>query len=216
MRIKLSQLNLLDNYRNWRQGTGVFEGFCRATPFVSLQHYPDMELHLSRPEPPANLGQLEAFAARYASRETLLVLDLPGELGVRSAYSLQTRLAIKPVLLFNNPLHQHGLVGGRDFINTLLAGGENLTPLDQPRGFAFILDYDRYSDYPDSAYQEFFNNQYELTDEDLPELELLNFCGINRLVVLSNQPLKEDLQNYLKYLQEQGLEVLIECCWEGK
>lgn len=214
MRKKLSQVDLLQNYRNWRQGTGVFECFCRATPFVSLQHYPDVELVLSPPEPPENSGQLEAFAAQYTDGQTLPVIDLPGELGVRCAYHLQTTLALKPVLLFNNPQHYKGLVGNRDFINTLLAVGENLEPLGQPRGFVFILDYNRYSNYPDHAYREFFNNQYELTEEDLPETELLNFCGINRLAILSALPLKEDLQNYLQYIQAQGLKVLIEN-WKG-
>lgn len=212
----LSQVDLLRNYRNWRQGTGVFECFCRTTPFVSLKHYPDMELDLSRPAPPENSRWLDSFADKYTNEETLLVIDLPGETAVRCAFYLQNALCLKPVLLFNNPLHHRGMVGSQDFISTLLAGGENLKPLKQPRGYVLILDYNRYNDYPDDAYREFFNNQYELTEEDLPEVELLAFCGIRRLAVLSAAPLKADLANYLKYLQDQGVEVLVENSREGK
>ena len=216
MRKKLSQVDLLHNYRNWRQGTGVFECFCRATPFVSLKHYPDVELALSRPEPPGHTGWLDAFADKYTNGETLLVLDLTGEIAVRCAFYLQTELGLKPVLLLNSPLHHRGMVGSEDFISTLLAGGENLKPVKQPRGYVLILDYNRYNDYPDDAYREFFNNQYELTEEDLPEVELLAFCGIRRLAVMSAAPLKEDLTSYLKYLQDQGVEVLLENSREGK
>ncbi|MDA8235156.1 MAG: hypothetical protein M0Z31_10220 [Clostridia bacterium] len=216
MRKKLSQVDLLQNYRNWRQGTGVFECFLRATPFVSLRHYPDMELDLSPPELPEEDRKLIALVEKRLNLETLLVADLAAERAAGWAYYLQKALGRKPVLVFNNPLHPKGLVGNEDFIRVLLAGGEHLETVSEAVGYAFILDYSRYGDFSPEEFREFFNNQYELSDEDLPHRDLLNFCGINRLVVVSGQPIKEDLAYYLQYIENQGLEVLMVNPQEGE
>ncbi|MHB8170805.1 MAG: hypothetical protein ACYDG6_04590 [Thermincolia bacterium] len=216
MRKKLSQVDLLQNYRNWREGTGVFEGFVRATPFVSLKHYPDGEVDLTPPELPDRGERLMALAEKYLNRESILLVDLPGETAVRLGFNLQKMLGIKPVLVFNNPLHPRGLVGNEDFVRYLLAGGEQLEPIHEPQGYAFLLDYSRYGDYSPDDFRGFFNNQYELSEEDLPNGDLLSFCGIKKLVVVSGEPVKEDLAYYLQYVENQGLEVLVVNPQEGE
>ena len=216
MRKKLSEVDLLQNYRNWREGTGVFEGFVRAIPFVSLKHYPDGELELSPPELAKKDKQLVALVKKHLNRGSLLVVDLPGDRGVGWAFHLQKVMSIKPVLVFNNPLHPMGLVGNEDFIRLLLAGGEHLEPIQKPEGYAFILDNSRYGDFSPEDFRNFFNNQYELSEEDLPDGDLLSFCGIKKLVVVSSQPAKEDLADYLQFIENQGLEVLVVNPQEGE
>ncbi len=214
---KLSQLNLLQIYRNWRQGAGVFEGLVRATPFVSLQHYPDFELELTPPNPPQSASEkaLISLIDSLSTPNILVLLDLPGQQAVWCAYTMQTKLQIKPILLLANPMHAQGLVGSPDLIRALLAGGEHLPLLQASRGFALILDYTRFDDYPTDFYQQSFNNQYELTEDDLPDFDLLKLAGIKGIAVITTTVIKADLANYLDYLKDQGLDVLVKNSWES-
>lgn len=213
----LRDIDLLGHYRRWREGAADFECFVRATPFVSLKHYPDMELVGGEKadevdQKAAEVDQrIQGGLRRYfnltSGQDTLFLVDLPGQLALSVAQYLNNEWLVKPILLFHQPLHPFGLVGDRQFIQKLLHVGQALQPIDKMRGFVLILDYQRFGEYQEVELQQYFNNQYELAEEDLPEAELLKHLGYAAVHVLTENPVKADLANYLVYLQEQGIAV---------
>lgn len=180
----LDRYNLRQLYQNWVEGAGPFECFVRKTNFVSLRHYPDIPIR-----------QLSTRASKFFQRISpqlalpgdnwLNLVDLPGIEAIRVGFLLQQKLKLKPVLTFSSPLHPYGLVGGDRYVNSLVYYGSQLTPI-QPRGYVLILDSGRYREQlSPKQIRRSFNNQYELTADDLPSLEMLDFLSIKGIRVFN-------------------------------
>jgi hypothetical protein len=75
-------------------------------------------------------------------------------------------------------------------------------------GFALVLDSERYGNYSDAQLKEFFNNQYELGEEDLPSAEMLKEQGYESVLYIFQNAAMEDVAEYLDYLSEEGISVL--------
>ncbi|MCE1246965.1 MAG: hypothetical protein LWY06_09990 [Firmicutes bacterium] len=222
--MKLSETDIRGIYRKWRYGAGPFRCFFRASNFISLKHYPDFILD----EPVSEMADLRSVqdgkdesasagiadlvksvlsvVEKYDRTTTLFFIDLPGTESIITAYFLRKILKIKPVPVFGNPLHPFGLIGGKKYISALLGYGK-LLDNTEGQGYAFIMDWNRYGDYSDDDYKKFFNNQYELIDEDLPSVEMLKELGYNKVVAVCVNNMKEDCEAYLKYLEEQNFPV---------
>jgi hypothetical protein len=181
----------------------------RANNFVSLKHYPDFALQPLPSEDAPHWAQISEFIDERDPASCLSIIDVHGADSIRSGCALQREKSIKPVLTFNTPLHPCGLVGGTEYISALLFCGELLEPVD-PRGFAFILDYDRFGDYDDEEMRRRFNNQYELIDEDLPPAEMLKELGFHHVLYIHQKAIKEDCARYLEYLTAEGHQVATE------
>ncbi|MCX7746756.1 MAG: hypothetical protein N2645_07685 [Clostridia bacterium] len=202
----LKDIDLYRIYKNWRQGSGPYRCFFRSTNFVSLKHYPDFFLHevpLSKSDVDDRIAELIAL---YDRKETLFLLDIPGKEAIKAAFFVQKSLNLKCILTFNGILHPFGLVGDRDYVSRLLNYGDRLDKID-PEGFMFILDYDRYREVEKVELHQFFNNQYEISDEDLPSDEMLKDLGYRQVAAFYREPVKEDLSAYLSYLEENNLKV---------
>lgn len=113
------------------------------------------------------------------------------------------------VLSLNFMFHPYGVVGTTEDIQTLINVGLNLKQ-DVHNKYVFILDsnryFEEYSTIKDVS-KEKFNNQYEITYEDLPTAEILNELNIKKVFVYYKD-LKEDIKSYLEYLKESSLEVI--------
>lgn len=206
----LRDIDLLGHYRRWREGAGAFEAYVRATLFVSLKHYPYEELI----DEEGNEGEEQEICERLPryfplvdGKNTLFLVDLPGQLALSVAKCLNNYYQVKPILLMHQPLHPRGLVGDRQFVQRLLRVGDALQSYVDVRGFVLVLDYQRFGEYGEADLQQYFNNQYELSEEDLPEAELLRHLGYSQVHLLTENPIKADLANYLAYLEEQGIVV---------
>lgn len=204
----LRQIDLMDIFRRWRGDSGPFECFVRATPFVSLKHYPDTTIPTASSIPETS-EELVNYCSGAIGKGHLLIVDLPGKLSLALARELHQKEQVKPILIFNQPLHFKGLVGDEEFVQRLMAVGSEQHPLTQCRGYALMLDYDRFGDYDENVFMEYFNNQYQLSEEDLPEFELLKHLGYTAVQVVTVSEIKTDLQDYLSYLQVLGLEVIV-------
>jgi hypothetical protein len=148
-----------------------------------------------------NLDAILRIVGSHDFKETLFIIDLPGIESIKTAFFLHKIKHLQPVLVFGNPLHPNGLVGGNDYISALLGYGGKLE-MTKAGGYVFILDSNRYGDYTEEDFRKFFNNQYELIDEDMPPLEMLKNLGYNKIVCISGKRMKEDCEAYLKYLEE--------------
>jgi hypothetical protein len=206
---KLSEVDLLSSFRKWRRGSGPFRCFFRSTNFVSLRHYPDFTLGVIPPGPPASYGAVEEIISE-TDGPIICVLDLPGAESMRIAAFLQNRRRLKAILTFNSPLHPRGLVGGEEYIGALLGLADSLEyDGEPPRGYVIVLDRDRYGDYGDDDFKRFFNNQYELIDEDLPSVEMLRDLGFPQVLFITSGEVKEDAAAWLGYLSEHGFPVAV-------
>ena len=196
-------------YKKWHQGSGPFRCFVRANNFVSLKHYPDFLLKDVSFEEDENVKKIYFVFEKYDIDKTIFILDIPGTEAIKYAFFLQNYKNIKPILTFNNPLHQFGLVGGEGYISALLGYGELLQAI-KPKGYVFILDQERFDDYSVEELRKAFNNQYELNAENLPPIEMLKALGYDGVVNIYSGEVKEDMQSYLNYLTANNFSVVDE------
>jgi len=205
----LKDFELYPIYLKWRESTNAFECFLKSTAFVSLKNYPNFtleELSISEEE---NIvyNKVKAIIASQNTSNTLFLLDVPGHLSVLLGYLLQNNLNIKPVLTLNHLFHPYGLVGSEKLISNLLVYGNKLTSIN-PEGYIFILDSGRYLLQSDGTEENFFNNQYETTEEDMPSIDLLKELSYSKAVYIYIDEIKEDINCYLDYLDHFDIKII--------
>ncbi|EDS76643.1 hypothetical protein CBC_A0217 [Clostridium botulinum C str. Eklund] len=200
----LRQIDIRNLYRNYRKVSKKLNCFFRSTPFVSLKHYPDFIISNNLKEV---IVKNEVIS--NVKEDTLIIVDLPFGEALTLGYMLNKDYDASFVLSLNFMFHPYGLVGTKEDIQTLINVGLNLKQ-DVQNKYVFILDNNRYfqeystiKDVP----KEKFNNQYEITYEDLPTAEILNELNIKKVFVYYRD-LKEDIKSYLEYLKESSLEVI--------
>lgn len=205
---RLEDIDVYEQYKKWSKTAGVFRCFFRATNFVSLQHYPDFEL--SEPcEKSVYEEQVLKSVDLHSQKGTLYILELPGAAAIRCACALNAERQLNPILTFNCILHSHGLIGGREYISHLLYCADAIR-LKETGSWVFVVDADRYSDFNEDELKNSFNNQYEITEEDLPAVEMLRDMLLERVVYIHQGKVKDDMAAYLEYLGENGFLVLMQ------
>ncbi|MHC9541228.1 MAG: hypothetical protein AB9903_17125 [Vulcanimicrobiota bacterium] len=207
MPLRLQEIDLKKNYSTWREGSGPFRCFFRSTNFVSLKHYPDFTLNEPSEEKDSLWRNVEEYICNFSADNSIFMLDIPGTDALRCAYLAQKEKAVKAILTFSNPLHEHGLIGGQDYISALLGYGEMLS-CKEAAGYLFVLDSNRFGDYDDAELRRRFNNQYELNDEDLPFPEMMRDLGYERIVCIFSGIMKEDVKCYLSSLENERFTVI--------
>jgi hypothetical protein len=209
--LRLKDISPVSVYHCWLKNCDCFECFLRATPFASLKHYHDFEikeLDKNRDKKQEDIyAKIITAIKAFDLGNTLLILDLPGEVSIMQGFNLNNLNYIKPVPVFNFLLHDYGLVGNESFVNKLVECGLKLQDI-KTKGYVFLLDYDRYGDFTEEEYKKGFNNQYELFDENLPSTEFLIELGLNKIVYIAKEQVKEDINQYFEYIKSEGIEVL--------
>lgn len=206
--ISLKDLELYTIYLKWKDGTKAFECFFKSTPFVSLKNYPNFPLKdLSISEEELILyNKVKGIIEQHNTNNTIFILDISGCKSIKLGYLLQNNFHIKPILTFNLLLHPYGLIGSEDFISNLLLCGNSLKMI-KPKGYIFVLDCQRYFAESNGTEENFFNNQYETTEEDMPSVELLTDLCYSKAVYIYMDKIKEDISCYLDYLEHFNIEV---------
>lgn len=199
--MNLKNIDFLSSYHKWLENCNFFQCFLRTGPFVSLKHFNDFTLEEPNLCADDIYKKIVSLINNVNIRETLLIIDLPSSISIKQGFLLNNLMKIKPVLVFNFLVHNYGLIGGNTFVNELIMFGENLKTI-MPEGYAFILDYDRFNDFTEKELAEGFNNQYELSDENLPSIDMLKELNYKKILYLFPSKIKEDISNYLKYLEE--------------
>jgi len=206
MDTKLSEIDLFHVYSKWNTGLEAFKCFCRSTNFVSLKHYPDFQLS-EVPEDGGDYFQtISSQLKKYSFEDTLFLLDITGTEAIRTAYFSRKIFSLAPILVFNGVLHPFGLIGDRNYISYLIGYGMQNEEINK-KGHLFVLDYNRFGEYSDDELKENFNNQYELGEEDLPSIEMLDLLGYNKVVYIYEHNEKEDLACYLEHLSQSNINV---------
>lgn len=207
---KLNDINTYDLYTKWSSGSGVFRCFFRTTGFVSLKHYENFILTDIVTES-FDYERLFSVVDMYPLQDTVFVIDFPDNDAVKAAFMLQKHRKLKAILTFNNVLHPFGIVGSREYISSLVSCGYELEPEEMEfSGFVFVLDWLRFGQYSDEELRGNFNNQYELTDGDLPPVDMLKELNYKKLVYICRETVKEDVGSYLDYLDSEGITVVRE------
>ncbi len=202
----LQAVDCRELYRRWAQGAGPFECFIRKSNFVSLQHYPEFVLKPVNKQKSRLFRQL-APELQTMTAQQLVIFDIPAVAGMRLAYLVQTHLNKKPVLVYSSPLHPNGLIGGEPYVNALVGYGEALEPC-KPGGYVFILDCHRFrKSLSKKTLLDRFNNQYEITADDLPGIDMLQVLGFSHVMFYHRGELRDDTNAYLEYLRSQGITV---------
>jgi len=207
MQKHLKDVDLYQLYKKWYDGCGAFECFVHSTPFVTLKNYPDFILNDICLEQDKFTQEVLNIIAPYMNPNTLFMIDFDAQLSLKLAYNLQKSFLLKPILTFGQINHPYGMVFDEDAISSLISCSENVTDIHN-NGFVFILDYLRYSEFSEDIYKSKFNNQYEVTEYDLPVFEMLNDLGYQQVIFLYQGILKEDIKPYTDYLQESGIQVV--------
>ncbi|MDF2985093.1 MAG: hypothetical protein K0R50_603 [Eubacterium sp.] len=205
METRLSDIDLFQVYKNWKIDLGPFECFVKSTNFVSLKHYPDFVLNPGFDNWGIFFDKIHKILQEYDYSSTLFLLDVNGTEAIKAAYCLRELLSVAPIPVFNGVMHPFGLVGSREYISLLIAFGLKNKAREQ-NGYIFVLNSDRYGDYTDKELRENFNNQYELGEEDLPPVEMLELLKYKRVCYLCDRD-KEDMAGYLEYLSNSNISV---------
>lgn len=212
MDTKLSEIDLLQLYKKWSNGLDSFKCFFRSTNFVALKHYPDFQLN----EVPDNGGEYFDFVSsqlkKYNLENTLFIIDITGAEAIRTAFFIRKAYSLFPTLIFNGVLHPFGLIGDKNYISNLIRYGmmledsEDIKAINKRRHL-LVLDHDRFGEYTDEEMRKNFNNQYELGEDDLPSVEMLDLLGYNSVVYIYEVNEKEDITCYLEHLSENNINV---------
>jgi hypothetical protein len=169
---------------------------------VSAKHFEDFELNIDKEYLLSNpvIKKLK----ENIKKDRILIVDTDTELGMKIAAMLKLELHTEPILSYNFLFHEHGIVGSRELIEDLVNVSMRMEPMELDT-YAFILDNNRYNDNIDLSNPMLFNNQYEVTEEELPDIEALNKLGIKTVAYYHTGVIKEDISTYLKFLETNNI-----------
>lgn len=200
--MNFKEVNILDSYHKWCLGSGYFEGFIRTGPFVSLKYFNDIKLEIPKEKSKNFYEKIEEHI--NFKDKTLIIIDIDGASAMEIGYKLNINYNLWPVIVFNFLLHPYGVVGDNEFINALIYYG-NILKIENIRDVVMILDYNRFGDIGKDHLKETFNNQYELSDEDLPDIEMLSTLGYTKVLYFCENDEKEDIKYYLEHLKNNNI-----------
>lgn len=179
-------------YKKFYMNAGIMECFVKSLPFISVSN---LGFRLNK-----NTSIQKDWALN--SDDRLIILDIHGEKGLEYAYYYKDKYTIVPD--FNMVCHPFGIVECRNILCRLkLFSDVKLKNFDK---YMFVLDYNRYQN-DKLLDSNRYNNQYEITEEDLPEVEMLKFLKISKISYICTNKPKEDIVNYLNNLKNSNISV---------
>jgi hypothetical protein len=199
--MNLQEIDLRNIYGIWKSNLGPFRAFFRSTPFVSLQTYDDFTLE-------------EEYIIEYAQKnleiimekfqdDKFVIVDLPLKEIINLSLVLNNEYDIKPILNINLLFHPFGIIGAKDNINKLINNGLKLKEINTNK-FIMLIPYDRYNEEVSSEdLKDMLNNQYGIGEDDLPYANMLKELGYNKVVIITKDNIKEDLNDYVNYISKE-------------
>jgi len=143
-----------------------------------------------------------------ASYDTMIIVDLPGKIGVEEGMSL-ARLGYRPIPLYNGvcgPNRESMIVDVYDIICALNSYADELASLDLRNDAppAFLLDSNRMNWTGNKAGK--FDNRWCIFPQDMPSASFLLKNGIRKIIVRT-QKIQDDLTHILLRYQENNIEI---------
>lgn len=198
--MNLQEIDLRKVYRLWKSDLGPFQGFFRSTPFVSLQTYDNFTLSEE------NINNYNEkvlnIILENCNENNFLILDASIDEILDLALILNNEHSIKPILNINLLFHPFGIIGSKKNINRLITNGLKLKKIN-PEKFAMLIPYNRYNDELKSEdLSNKLNNQYGIGEDDLPNVDMLKELGYSKIIILTENDIKEDLKDYVNYINK--------------
>lgn len=196
--MKLSNIDWYVNYKLWTKNAGVFEYLFKSAPFVSAKYMKDFQLV---DKSSFNINEdIKAILKGYVQNDNILIFDISTEEGINLAVALNNDLKVSPILSYNFLFHPYGIVGDNELIENL-AGASEIIKIIEPVTYAFILDSSRYRNNVDLCNPMIFNNQYEITEEEMPDIDILRLLNKKSVTFFYRREIKEDIACYLEHLK---------------
>lgn len=197
---------LYDAYKNLVRNSGIFECYQKSTAIATLQDYIES---ISKDEVNIDKESIDLFndIKEKINKYKIIIIDLKAITSLNLALLLNNHLSIKPVLSFNHIYHPYGIIGNFQETELIIKTAlklENITP----KSYCFILDYNRYLEEEVNLSELQFDNQYEITDEELPYEYMLRKIKCEEVLIITYKKMKEDLEYYKNYLIEQNIKVI--------
>lgn len=184
-------------YKKFYLNAGVMSCFVKSLPFVSAVNIDKLDINEDVQADNLKIKSLK-------NEEDLIILDIPADEGLEYGYKYKDKYTIIPD--FNMVCHDFGIVESKSILKKLtLFSDVDLENFDK---YMIILDSNRYRDVEINNINE-YNNQYEITDEDLPEIKMIDFLKINSISYIYDEKVKEDIEDYLNYLKDNNVSVNI-------
>ncbi|QAA34800.1 hypothetical protein [Clostridium manihotivorum] len=193
-----TELDIYKVYDSWQKDLEGFQCYLKVTPFATLKNYNDFSLS---DEVSPSLDNIKIFnrIKKFFSSNALYIIDFDSSTALDLALLLNNEAFVKPILSFNHIFHPFGIVGDESMAEKLLLYSDKLKVI-KPKAYCFILDKERYQEDYLVDYMK-FNNQYEITEEELPPVEVLQELKVSKVVYISKEFVKEDVKYYLEYLK---------------
>lgn len=197
--MNLRQVDLINLYRVWKSNLGVFRCFFRSTAFVSLKTYNDFAIYKYKNEVHDYVVRaiLECYRDDYF---TIIDLDLDEILDL--AVCLNNENNIKPILNLNLLFNDFGIIGNKKNISKLINCGLKLKKIKDPK-YVMMIPFDRYREDIDASKEyDKLNNQYGISEEDLPDAEFLKELGYKGITIVTKDKIKDDIKDYIKLINK--------------
>ena len=145
-----------------------------------------------------------------ADKNTMIILDLPGKIGVETGLAL-AQIGYRPVPLYNGtnaPKHKTATVDSSGIAFALVEGAKILESLKLPSDAppAFLLDFNRMT--PSSLLPGKFDNRWYIFPQDMPSATFLTGNNISKIIVRTNR-IEDDLSHILCRYQKQGIKIYV-------
>lgn len=200
-------INMYEVYENWRSGLGKFKWSLVSTPFASSKHMvKDLILDddLKKKTIDDILDDFSKDLIVNQKEDEIIIFDFDEGRSLDLAFNLNKEYMINPILIFAHIFHSNGIVGSKDMLNKLIKYSYGLK--NESSKYGIFLDYDRFSDREYNP-REYFNNQYRLTEEEMPYIEDFIRAGIDKVIVISKAPIKIDIKEYIDYIKSSELKL---------
>lgn len=202
--MRLSNVEWYLIYKKWTANACEFEYLFKSSPFVTAKYMEDFELNLKKDFKIKD--ELRKVLKENIEEDRILIADVDSMRGINTAVVLNNEFKVCPILSYNFLFHPYGIVGDNILIETLAGAADVIEPI-KPMSWAFILDKNRYINGMDINNPMVFNNQYEITEEEMPDIDMLRKLNKRSVCFLYDKDIKEDIKCYLDYLEENDFTV---------
>lgn len=202
---------LIGSYDNWRRNSGIFECYVKSTTLASITTLDPSKVNFDDyiDINPVNKYTFEGLKSIIGANlnKAFLISDLEAEENLDFSIMLNNELKIKPILSFNHIAHDYGFIGNPVIHNKIVNYSYKFLNIKEVQSYCFILDNGRYRDNDDYLDPLVFNNQYEITEEELPHIEVLKMANVENLIFTYRKRIKADIQKYLDYLKDENINI---------